>query len=116
MLQSNQLVLHRRTDGLAAPLPWASDGKAPAFSDVIAYLSVTSDLDAMEREWRDFEQRADCTPFQAFDWLTTWQRCIGAAARVKPAIVVGRRRNEELLFMLPLAIERSWLSTRLVFL
>ena len=115
MLQSNQLILHRRLGGLAPPLPWTSDGKAPAIADVIAELSVTSNIDAMEHEWRDFEQRADCTPFQTFDWLATWQRCVGTPARVKPAIIAGRRRNR-LLFMLPLAIERMRLSSRLVFL
>src|SRR5256885_486731 len=46
MLQSNQLILHRRLGELAPPLPWTSDGKAPAVADVIAELSVTSNVDA----------------------------------------------------------------------
>lgn len=70
-------------------------------------LSITSDLEVIEDEWRCFEQRADCTPFQTFDWLSAWQRCIGGPAGVKPAIVTGRQDNGELLFMLPLAIERA---------
>jgi CelD/BcsL family acetyltransferase involved in cellulose biosynthesis len=79
-------------------------------------LSITGDLEVIENEWRCFEQRADCTPFQTFDWLSAWQRCIGSPAGVKPAIVTGRQGNGELLFILPLAIERARFGRRCVFL
>jgi CelD/BcsL family acetyltransferase involved in cellulose biosynthesis len=79
-------------------------------------LAITSDLKIIEHEWRGFEQRADCTPFQSFDWLSTWQRCVGSPAAVKPAIVSGRQCNGELLFLLPLAIERVPFGRRCVFL
>jgi CelD/BcsL family acetyltransferase involved in cellulose biosynthesis len=79
-------------------------------------LSITSDLTAIEEEWRCFEQRAECTPFQTFEWLSAWQRCIGGPAGVKPAIVTGRQGNGELLFLLPLAVERTRFSRRCVFL
>lgn len=80
------------------------------------HLSITSDLGVIEHEWRRFEERAECTPFQTFDWLSAWQRCIGSPAGVTPAIVLGRQGNGELLFILPLAIERVRLSRRCVFL
>jgi CelD/BcsL family acetyltransferase involved in cellulose biosynthesis len=79
-------------------------------------ISVTSELGTIEEEWRRFERRADCTPFQTFDWLGTWQRCIGGPTGVKPAIVMGRGSNGELLFILPLAIEKMPFYRRLVFL
>jgi CelD/BcsL family acetyltransferase involved in cellulose biosynthesis len=79
-------------------------------------LSITSNLAAIEHEWRRFEQHADCTPFQTFDWLSTWQRCIGSLAGVKPVIVTGHQCNGELLFILPLAIERAGFNRRCVFL
>jgi CelD/BcsL family acetyltransferase involved in cellulose biosynthesis len=79
-------------------------------------LSITSDLEVIEHEWRCFEQRAACTPFQTFDWLSAWQRCIGSLAGVKPAIVTGLQGNGELLFILPLAIERARFARRCVFL
>ena len=41
-------------------------------------------------DWRAFEERADCTVFQTFDWLSTWLRNIGVREGVKPAIVIGR--------------------------
>jgi CelD/BcsL family acetyltransferase involved in cellulose biosynthesis len=79
-------------------------------------LSVTSDLDVIEQEWCCFEERAECTPFQTFEWLSAWQRCIGRSAGVKPAIITGRQPNGELLFILPLAIERARFGNRCVFL
>ena len=79
-------------------------------------LSVSSDLDLIEHEWRCFEQRAECTPFQTFEWLSAWHHCIGNSAGVKPAIVIGRQCNGELLFILPLAIERALFYRRCVFL
>jgi CelD/BcsL family acetyltransferase involved in cellulose biosynthesis len=79
-------------------------------------LSISSDFQVIEHEWRGFEKRADCTPFQTFDWLSAWQRCIGTPTEVRPAIVIGRQSNGELLFVLPLAIERARFSRRCVFL
>ena len=79
-------------------------------------VSVTSDLNAIESEWRQFEQHADCTPFQTYHWLATWQRCIGELAGVTPAIVRGRGPAGELLFLLPLAVEHTRFVRRLTFL
>lgn len=70
-------------------------------------LSVASDLREVEADWRAFEQRADGTVFQTFDWLAKWQQHIGAPARVVPAIVVGRDAGGAILFLLPLAVERG---------
>ncbi len=92
------------------PYRWPTE-QSPAMQ-----LSITSDLEAVEHEWRCFEQRAECTPFQTFDWLSAWQRCIGSVAGVTPAIVTGRQNNGDVLFMLPLAIERARFSRRCVFL
>ena len=105
MLQPNQLIIHRRPD--KQMLADANDA---------SLFSLTSSLDAIEHEWRHFEQQADCTPFQTFDWLSTWQRCIGAPAAVTPAIVMGRLKNGELLFILPLAVEQTRFYRQLVFL
>jgi CelD/BcsL family acetyltransferase involved in cellulose biosynthesis/predicted ATP-grasp superfamily ATP-dependent carboligase len=70
-------------------------------------LSVTiyTTLDAVEDEWRRFEQIADCTAFQTFDWLATWHRHIGQRDGVVPVIAVGSFAGGETAFILPLAIE-----------
>src|SRR5258705_8866203 len=72
----------------------------PAAIDIV----VIRELDAVEAEWRTFEQDADCTAFQTFDWLAAWCRHIGPLTRTQPAIVVGRHENGTTLFILPLAV------------
>ncbi len=69
-------------------------------------LSVHSDLDPIDREWRAFEREAGGTAFQSFDWVARWQQHIGARRGTVPVIVVGRSAGGRLLFILPLAIER----------
>jgi CelD/BcsL family acetyltransferase involved in cellulose biosynthesis len=78
----------------------AANGPAP-----IA-ITVHTDLAAVAAEWRAFEASAECTAFQTFLWHDTWQRHIGAARGVVPAIVVGRS-GERTLFIAPLAVERA---------
>jgi CelD/BcsL family acetyltransferase involved in cellulose biosynthesis len=68
-------------------------------------IDVHTDLAAIETEWRGFEERADCTPFQTFAWLSAWQRHIGSRRGTRPAIVVGRDAVGEILFLFPLAVE-----------
>ena len=80
-------------------------------------LSVHDDLRAIELEWRLFEQQAEHTPFQAFDWIAAWQRHIGMRQGVRPAVVFGRNTRAELLFILPLAVAaRSPVVRRLIWL
>jgi CelD/BcsL family acetyltransferase involved in cellulose biosynthesis len=78
-------------------------------------LHVASDLDALEAEWKSFEQRADGTVFQSFDWLAKWQKHIGARRNAIPAMVCGHG-GDELLFILPLAVETRGLVRRLTWL
>jgi D-aspartate ligase len=65
---------------------------------------IHDNLDAVESEWRRFEQIADCTAFQTFDWLAAWHRHIGRRDGVRPVIVVGSYADGETAFILPLAI------------
>ena len=88
-------------------MPRAGSLKLVPFDDNLdtrtneAYLSVASrlplpieitvheNLSDAESDWRGFERQADCSVFQTFDWLSTWQLCVGARAGVRPAIVVA---------------------------
>ena len=79
------------------------------------FLSLHDDLTEIEREWRAFEERADCTVFQTFDWLATWQRNIGAREGVTPAIVIGRHEGE-ILFILPFVVEAGGFARRVTWL
>src|SRR5262245_14786846 len=83
-------------------------------------LRVYGDLGEVEREWKAFERRADCTVFQTFDWLAKWQRHIGKRKDTIPAIVLGGNAEGHLLFILQLAIEAragvrclTWLGSEL---
>ena len=79
-------------------------------------LSVHSELEAVERAWRAFEATAALTAFQSFDWLARWQRHIGSRRGTRPAVVLGRDAGGQLLFILPLALQRRYLVRRLCWL
>jgi CelD/BcsL family acetyltransferase involved in cellulose biosynthesis len=101
---------------IASP-PLSADSPDPDdFASSPIVLEVHGSLSEIEPEWRAFEAHADCTPFQIFDWLATWQRHIGARHATVPAIVVGRDRDGEVVVILPLAIERRGPLRRLTFL
>ena len=76
-------------------------------------LSIHDRLESVEAEWRRFEQNADCTPFQTFDWLQRWQRHIGTRQGVQPAIVVGTLADGQTIFILPFGIDRGGGARRL---
>lgn len=78
-------------------------------------LEIHADLATIESEWRSFVQDADCTVFQTFDWLATWQVHIGRREKTVPAVVTGRRPDRKLLFLIPLAVSPG-LVRRLTFL
>ncbi len=77
---------------------------AAADLSVDVRLSIHHNIAELEQEWRAFEAQADGTAFQTFDWLSAWQRHIGAQEGAIPAIVVGRHR-EQILFIVPLALQ-----------
>jgi CelD/BcsL family acetyltransferase involved in cellulose biosynthesis len=96
--------------------PLSAEPPDPAAARSPIALEVHGSLSEIEPEWRAFEARADCTPFQTWDWLDNWQRHIGTRNAITPAIVVGRGPDGEVLVILPLAIERRGLIRRLSFL
>ena len=79
-------------------------------------FAAHEDMATVEREWRAFEQIADGTAFQSFDWLSTWQKHIGTINKVAPAIITGRDNRGRLLFLLPLAVECGGFARRLTWL
>ncbi|MGH6676017.1 MAG: GNAT family N-acetyltransferase, partial [Xanthobacteraceae bacterium] len=78
-------------------------------------FAIYESLADAEGDWRAFERQADCSVFQTFDWLSTWQRHIGVRGGVRPAIVVGRAGGEVLL-ILPLATQKIAFARELVWL
>jgi CelD/BcsL family acetyltransferase involved in cellulose biosynthesis len=78
-------------------------------------LALYDNLEAVKTAWRAFEQKADCTAFQTFEWLSTWQRHIGARNAVTPCVVLARGATG-VLFMLPLAIRPAGFTRELTWL
>ncbi len=76
-------------------------------------LHIYSDLAAVEGEWRSFERVADCTAFQTFDWLATWQRHVGEREGIRPVIAIGRFGDGDIAFLLPLGIVPDRFARRL---
>jgi CelD/BcsL family acetyltransferase involved in cellulose biosynthesis len=97
----------------AAESPFVKIGPA---SPGTVHLQVSGDLAAVEAEWRAFEADAVFTPFQSFDWIAAWQRHVGSRGGTQPVIVTGRDDDGQLLFILPLAIERHGAFRRLCWL
>jgi CelD/BcsL family acetyltransferase involved in cellulose biosynthesis len=95
---------------------FAETGRIPAAAINGISIKIYGDPSAIEAEWRAFEQFADCTVFQSYDWVSAWLRHIGRLSSVLPAIVTGRDTNGRLLFLFPLAIERGALTRRLTWL
>ena len=79
-------------------------------------FSIYTRLDGVEDEWRRFEQIAECTAFQTFEWLATWHRHVGKRDDVVPIIVVGRFADGKIAFILPLAVETRRSTRRLCWL
>ncbi len=76
-------------------------------------FSIHSRFETIESEWRRFEQLAEGTPFQTYEWLETWHRHIGGREGVVPAIVVGRFADGKTAFIAPLAVEPRRSARRL---
>jgi CelD/BcsL family acetyltransferase involved in cellulose biosynthesis len=77
-------------------------------------------MEEIGAEWKAFARTADYTVFQSFEWLANWHRHIGTARRSLPAIVVVCDADEEILCILPFAVETHatvrrlrWLGSQL---
>jgi D-aspartate ligase len=76
-------------------------------------VQIFSDLGAIEAQWRQFERNADCTVFQTFDWLATWQKHVGERRNARPVIAVGRFGAGDIALIVPLCLTHGPLARRL---
>ena len=91
-----------------------ANGRAP--SRRTSPFKIFSELGAVEAEWRQFERTADCTAFQTFDWLATWQNHVGERRGARPVIAVDRFAEGDVAFIVPLCLMRGHLARRLCWL
>lgn len=69
-------------------------------------VAVSSDLAAIEAEWRALEARALVTPYQTFGWIKAFTATVGAAHRMEFCYVVLRDAAGMAQAILPLTITR----------
>src|SRR5262245_32281258 len=107
---------HQATPDLlssASPPLAATDVPGSEHTIVLAFHGELAEIEA---EWKAFERTADCTAFQSFKWLASWQQHIGERNGTLPVVVLGRDQEGQLLFILPLAVETHALVRRLTWL
>ena len=78
-------------------------------------IDIVSDLASVESLWRTFQQDASCAPFQTFEWLSAWERTIGAATAAVPAVVTLHRHGR-VAAIIPLAFQDRGLVRQITFL
>lgn len=69
-------------------------------------LSVSADIAALARDWRDFETRALVTPYQAYGWVRPYVETVGAAHGMEFRYALLRDAQGALLALLPLVLTR----------
>ena len=71
-------------------------------------VAVFDNFAAAEAPWRALEAASStlATPYQGYDFLNHWQAHLGAAAGVRPAIVVGFNQSGRPLFLWPMGLRR----------
>jgi CelD/BcsL family acetyltransferase involved in cellulose biosynthesis len=75
----------------------------------VASIEIIRDVAAAESIWRSLEiAQTSFTPYQRFDFLSTWQRQVGAREGLIPFIVIGYDAERRPLLLLPLALRHAY--------
>jgi CelD/BcsL family acetyltransferase involved in cellulose biosynthesis len=74
----------------------------------IASVDILHDLAQAEAIWRGFEnQQQFYTPYQRFDFLSSWQRQVGERDSLLPFLVIAYDSERRPLLLLPLALRHE---------
>ena len=85
-------------NGTADTQTWSKPGR-------IASIDIVHDLAGAEATWRAMENaQQSCTPYQRFDFVSAWQRNVGAREGLTPFIVIAYDAERRPLMLLPLAV------------
>lgn len=103
-----------------ARLPYAAPEAKPAAGSAHGCckftVSLHHDLAELRERWLAFEEIADCTVFQTFEWLCAYQLHIGAPRDEMPCIAFVHAADGSVACLLPLAIRRTGIVRELTFL
>jgi len=100
-------VVADRAPDTPAPAALRRDAEARPWARVIA----SSDLAALEADWRALESDALVTPYQAYDWVRPFVETIGRAEAMDFRFVRVEDSQRALLALFPLVVTRR-LGTR----
>jgi CelD/BcsL family acetyltransferase involved in cellulose biosynthesis len=85
------------------------DANAWSKASRIASIDIVHDLSAAEGIWRGLEAaQTSFTPYQRFDFLSAWQRQVGAREGLVPFIVIAYDAERRPLLLLPLALKQAY--------
>ncbi len=86
-----------------------ADASARTRASRIARIDILTDLAAAEPIWRSFEtDQQFATPYQRFDFLSSWQRAVGTCENAEPRIVIACDAEHRPLLLLPLTLRRQF--------
>jgi CelD/BcsL family acetyltransferase involved in cellulose biosynthesis len=86
-----------------------AESNASSKAGRIAGIDIIHDLSAAEGIWRSLETpKTFYTPYQRFDFLSAWQRQVGAREGLVPFIVVAYDSERRPLLLLPLALRQAY--------
>ncbi len=78
---------------------------AQARAGRISSIDILRDLDQAEAIWRRLEDQQQLfTPYQRFDFLSSWHRCVGIREHSSPLIIIAYDTERRPLLMLPLSL------------
>ena len=86
-----------------------ADSNAWSRASRIASIDIVHDLAAAEGIWRGLENaQTSFTPYQRFDFLSSWQRHVGTREGLAPFIVIAYDAERHPLLLLPLALRHAY--------
>jgi CelD/BcsL family acetyltransferase involved in cellulose biosynthesis len=86
-----------------------ADANAWSKAGRIASIDIVHELSAAESVWRSLESdKTSYTPYQRFDFLSAWQRHVGAREGLVPFIVIAYDAERRPLLLLPLALRHAY--------
>ncbi|MDI3471663.1 MAG: hypothetical protein OJF62_003726 [Pseudolabrys sp.] len=108
------------TAATAAKLSYRSAGQQPAAATTRTAMPLTvslhHDLQALHDEWVAFENIADCTVFQTFEWLAAYQLHVGERRGETPCVAVVRGADNAIVLIVPLTVRQTGIVRELTFL
>src|SRR6476619_2834536 len=86
-----------------------ADSNAWSKASRIAAIDIVHDLTTAEGIWRKLEgAQTSFTPYQRFDFLSSWQRQVGEREGLVPFIVIAYDAEHRPLVLLPLTLRHAY--------